>query len=77
MCGVPPSPGLWRTGKDACGVGARTANEYAMEDLVEVFQRYVPRSEYESFKAELKERAEAQREVENQTEPGRTSSVSP
>jgi len=48
---------------------------YAMEDLMEVFQRYVSRSEYVSFKAELQERADAQREVENQTQPGRTSST--
>jgi hypothetical protein len=47
-----------------------------MEDLIEVCQRYVSRSEYESFKAELKERAGAQREVENQTQPGTRSSAS-
>jgi len=45
-------------------IGEEVGKGYAMEDLVEVFQRYVPRSEYESFKAELKERVDVQRELE-------------
>ena len=49
-------------------IGDELGKGYAIADLIEVFQRYVSRSEYESFKAELKERAEAQRELQDQTQ---------
>ena len=56
----------------ALRIEAEVGKGYAMEDLMEVCQRYVSRSEYESFKAELKERIDAQHELETQAQPGGT-----